>query len=29
VHFISDTINMLLYQQLSTIAGGEIIAVPE
>ncbi len=29
VHFINDTIDMLLYQQLSTMAGNEIVVIPE
>ena len=27
--FINDSIDMLLYQQLSTIAGNEVVVVPE
>ena len=29
VHFLSDTIDMLLYQQLSTMQGNEIVVIPE
>jgi prepilin-type N-terminal cleavage/methylation domain-containing protein/prepilin-type processing-associated H-X9-DG protein len=29
VHFLNDNIDMLLYQQLSTIAGNEVVAIPE
>ncbi len=29
VHFINEDINMLLYQQLSTMAGGEVVDLPE
>jgi prepilin-type N-terminal cleavage/methylation domain-containing protein/prepilin-type processing-associated H-X9-DG protein len=29
VHFLNESIALLLYQQLSTIAGGEVVALPE
>jgi prepilin-type processing-associated H-X9-DG protein len=29
VHFLQETIDMLLYQQLSTMAGGEIVSIPD
>jgi prepilin-type processing-associated H-X9-DG protein len=29
VHFLNETIDMLTYQQLSTMAGGEIVVIPE
>ncbi len=29
VHYISETIELLLYQQLSTMAGGEVVPLPE
>jgi prepilin-type processing-associated H-X9-DG protein len=29
VHFLNETIDMLLYQQLSTMMGGEVVAIPD
>jgi prepilin-type N-terminal cleavage/methylation domain-containing protein/prepilin-type processing-associated H-X9-DG protein len=29
VHYVFETIDLLLYQQLSTIAGNEVVALPE
>ena len=29
VHYISETIDMLTYQQLSTMMGGEVVTIPE
>lgn len=29
VHFLTEDINMLTYQQLSTMAGGEIVEIPQ
>lgn len=29
VHFLNESINMLTYQQLSTMAGGDIVEIPE